>query len=171
MEEARQEMPTPEPMEEQRTDDSPVESDSERFDQELIRRSFDFGQEILKSIPELEVLGLVPIWGVPQADLMPVIYLTREGAGMSPHQIMLAMDRFVRGMDYKVNRVRELFLATGEALNKQAGEISANQETIETQAEKIAGQEAAIQELTIRHAELQGAPPEEDEESAQTSGE
>jgi len=105
----------------------------ERFDEELVRRWFAFGNEVLQDIPELEVLTLVPVWGIPQDKMIPAIYLTKEGAGMSPHQLMLTLDRFLAGTDYKVNRIKELLEATGEMLNKQAEEIDANQKLIEEQ--------------------------------------
>ena len=109
------------------------EPSRERFDEELVRRSFEFGQDILKDIPELEVLTIVPVWGLPQDKMVPAIYLT----GMSPHQLLLTFDRFLAGMEYKLNRMKELLQATGEMLNKQAGEIDANQKTIEGQKAEI----------------------------------
>ena len=105
----------------------------ERFDEELIRRVFAFGNEVLQDLPELEVLVVVPVWGIPQDKMIPAIYLTKEGTGMSPHQLMLTLDRFLAGTEYKVNRIKELLEATGEMLNKQAEEIDANQKLIEEQ--------------------------------------
>jgi len=114
-----------------------TEPTRERFDEELIRRTFEFGNDILQDIPELEVLAVVPVWGIPQDKMVPAIYLTKDGAGMSPHQLLLTFDRFLAGMEYKLSRTRELLQATGEMLNKQAGEIDANQKLLAEQAELL----------------------------------
>ena len=132
-----------------------TEPTRERFDEELIRRSFSFGNEILQDIPELEVLAIVPVWGIPQDKMVPAIYLTKDGTGMSPHQLLLTFDRFLAGMEYKLGRTRELLQATGEMLNKQAGEIDANQKLLAEQAEllsEIEGKEE-IEEGTTREEE------------------
>ena len=117
----------------------------ERFDEELIRRSFAFGNEILQDIPELEVLVVVPVWGIPQDKMIPAIYLTKDGTGMSPHQLLMAFDRFLAGMEYKLNRTRELLQATGETLNKQAEEINANQKLLAEQTELLSEVETAAE--------------------------
>jgi len=124
------------------------EPSRERFDEELVRRSFEFGQDILKDIPELEVLTIVPVWGLPQDKMVPAIYLTKDGTGMSPHQLLLTFDRFLAGMEYKLNRMKELLQATGEMLNKQAGEIDANQKTIEEQKATLGAKTTSEEEST-----------------------
>jgi hypothetical protein len=128
---------------EENTDGGEIESKRARFDQEVINRVFPFGNELLQDVPELEVLAIVPVWGVPQENLLPAIYLTRSGSGMSPHQLMLAMDRFTSASEYKLGRIRELLNATSDMLNKQAGTINDNQE-------KIQAQEAQIKEYEER---------------------
>jgi hypothetical protein len=127
----------------------------ERFDEELIRRTFEFGNEILQDIPELEVLAVVPVWGIPQDKMVPAIYLTKEGTGMSPHQLMMTFDRFLAGMEYKLNRTRELLQATGELLNKQAGEIDANQKLLAEQTALLSEVETLeeIEETTTSEEE------------------
>jgi hypothetical protein len=121
----------------QKAEEKPAEPTRERFDEEVIRRSFAFGNEVLQDIPELEVLAIVPVWGIPQDKMVPAIYLTKDGTGMSPHQLLMTFDRFLAGMEYKLNRTRELLQATGEMLNKQAGEIDANQKLLAEHAELL----------------------------------
>ena len=52
----------------------PAEDESseqrERFDQEVIRRVFELASELVKDVPELEVLTVVPAWSVPQQELV-----------------------------------------------------------------------------------------------------
>ena len=75
-------MPEETPEEQQTTKDESPEQ-RERFDQEVIRRVFEFASELVQDVPELEVLTIVPAWSVPQQELVPAIYITREGVGMS----------------------------------------------------------------------------------------
>tara|TARA_B100000700_G_scaffold294814_1_gene357132 strand:- start:346 stop:753 length:408 start_codon:yes stop_codon:yes gene_type:complete len=130
-------MPEDKPIEEEVQSQEPQR---ERFDEEVIRRSFEFGNELLQDVPELEVLAIVPVWGIPQDKMVPAIYLTKDGTGMSPHQLLLTFDRFLAGFEYKLNRTRELLQATGEMLNKQAGEIDANQKKLEEQQSQLEAQ-------------------------------
>lgn len=120
-----------------KAEEKEVEPTRERFDEELIRRAFAFGNEVLQDIPELEVLAIVPVWGIPQDKMVPAIYLTKDGTGMSPHQLLMTFDRFLAGMEYKLGRTRELLQATGEMLNQQAGEIDANQKLLAEHAELL----------------------------------
>jgi hypothetical protein len=129
-----------------------VEASRERFDQEVVRRVFEFGSELVKEIPELEVLAVVPVWGVPQENLIPAIYMTRSGAGMSPHQLLLAIDRFTSAMEYKLTRVRDLLEATGDMLNNQAGEMNENQEAITSQKAKVKELEEQLENLKKKTA-------------------
>lgn len=124
-----------------------IETSRERFDQEVVNGCLDFGAKLVASVPELEVLCIVPVWGVPQDKLIPAMYITRSGAGMSPHQLVLAIDRFTAAMEYKLTRVRDLLEATSDMLNNQAGVMNENQETITSQEAKIKELEEQLENL------------------------
>jgi hypothetical protein len=128
-------MPEETPEEQQTTKDESPEQ-RERFDQEVIRRVFEFASELVQDVPELEVLTIVPAWSVPQQELVPAIYITREGVGMSPHHILLVTDRMVRALEYQTSKFHELLFAAGETADQQAKVINERQETI-TEKEKI----------------------------------
>ena len=110
------------------------ESTRERFDQEVVRRIFEFSGQLVSDIPELEVVTVVPSWGIPQQDLTPAVYVTREGAGMSPHQLMLVTDRMIRALEFQVGKFREFMLAAGDAADKQAEILNERQQAIEEPA-------------------------------------
>lgn len=153
-------------MVEETTEDQQVPEDDaqdqrERFDQEVVRRVFDFASELLQDVPELEVLTIMPAWGIPQENLMPAMYITRDGAGMSPHDILLVTDRMVRALEFQTNKFRELMLAAGDTADQQARIINDRQTTIEEKEktiEELGKKIAALEELS---ATVEEAPSKE----------
>ena len=135
----------------------------ERFDQEVIRRVFDFASELIQDVPELEVLTVMPAWGIPQENLMPAMYITRDGVGMSPHDILLVTDRMVRALEFQTNKFRELMLAAGDTADQQARIIHERQTLVEEKEKAIEELGRKIAELEKLSATLKEASPEEQE--------
>ena len=145
----------------QQVSEDDAQDQRERFDQEVVRRVFDFASELLQDVPELEVLTIMPAWGIPQENLMPAMYITRDGAGMSPHDIVLVTDRMVRALEFQTNKFRELMLAAGDTADQQARIINDRQTTIEEKEktiEELGKKIAALEELS---ATVEEAPSEE----------
>lgn len=145
----------------QQVSEDDAQDQRERFDQEVVRRVFDFASELLQDVPELEVLTIMPAWGIPQENLMPAMYITRDGAGMSPHDILLVTDRMVRALEFQTNKFRELMLAAGDTADQQARIINDRQTTIEEKEktiEELGKKIAALEELS---ATVEEAPSEE----------
>ena len=135
----------------QQAPEDDAQDQRERFDQEVVRRVFDFASELLQDVPELEVLTIMPAWGIPQENLMPAMYITRDGAGMSPHDILLVTDRMVRALEFQTNKFRELMLAAGDTADQQARIINDRQTTIEEKEktiEELGKKIAALEELS-----------------------
>jgi len=124
--------------EQQVPEEEEQESTRERFDQEVVRRIFEFAGQLVSDIPELEVVTVVPSWGIPQQDLTPAVYVTREGSGMSPHQLMLVTDRMIRALEFQVGKFREFMLAAGDAADKQAEILNERQQAIEEKEAQLA---------------------------------
>ena len=147
--------------EDQQVPEDDTQDQRERFDQEVVRRVFDFASELLQDVPELEVLTIMPAWGIPQENLMPAMYITRDGAGMSPHDILLVTDRMVRALEFQTNKFRELMLAAGDTADQQARIINDRQTTIEEKEktiEELGKKIAALEELS---ATVEEAPSKE----------
>ena len=145
----------------QQVSEDDAQDQRERFDQEVVRRVFDFASELLQDVPELEVLTIMPAWGIPQEKLMPAMYITRDGAGMSPHDILLVTDRMVRALEFQTNKFRELMLAAGDTADQQARIINDRQTTIEEKEktiEELGKKIAALEELS---ATVEEAPSKE----------
>ena len=145
----------------QQVPEDDAQDQRERFDQEVVRRVFDFASELLQDVPELEVLTIMPAWGIPQENLMPAMYITRDGAGMSPHDILLVTDRMVRALEFQTNKFRELMLAAGDTADQQARIINDRQTTIEEKEktfEELGKKFAALEELS---ATVEEAPSKE----------
>ena len=145
----------------QQVSEDDAQDQRERFDQEVVRRVFDFASELLQDVPELEVLTIMPAWGIPQENLMPAMSITRDGAGMSPHDILLVTDRMVRALEFQTNKFRELMLAAGDTADQQARIINDRQTTIEEKEktiEELGKKIAALEELS---ATVEEAPSEE----------
>ena len=145
----------------QQVSEDDAQDKRERFDQEVVRRVFDFASELLQDVPELEVLTIMPAWGIPQENLMPAMYITRDGAGMSPHDILLVTDRMVRALEFQTNKFRELMLAAGDTADQQARIINDRQTTIEEKEktfEELGKKFAALEELS---ATVEEAPSKE----------
>ena len=145
----------------QQVSEDDAQDQRERFDQEVVRRVFDFASELLQDVPELEVLTIMPAWGIPQENLMPAMYITRDGAGMSPHDILLVTDRMVRALEFQTNKFRELMLAAGDTADQQARIINDRQTTIEEKEktiEELGKKIAALEELA---ATVEEAPSKE----------
>ena len=145
----------------QQVSEDDAQDQRERFDQEVVRRVFDFASELLQDVPELEVLTIMPAWGIPQENLMPAMYITRDGAGMSPHDILLVTDRMVRALEFQTNKFRELMLAAGDTADQQARIINDRQTTIEEKEktiEELGKKIAALEELS---ATVEEAPSKE----------
>ena len=145
----------------QQVSEDDAQDQRERFDQEVVRRVFDFASELLQDVPELEVLTIMPAWGIPQENLMPAMYITRDGAGMSPPDILLVTDRMVRALEFQTNKFRELMLAAGDTADQQARIINDRQTTIEEKEktiEELGKKIAALEELS---ATVEEAPSKE----------
>ena len=145
----------------QASEEDDEQNQRERFDQEVIRRVFDFASELIQDVPELEVLTVMPAWGIPQENLMPAMYIPRDGAGMSPHDILLVTDRMVRALEFQTNKFRELMLAAGDTADQQARIINDRQTTIEEKEktiEELGKKIAALEELS---ATVEEAPSKE----------
>ena len=92
---------------------------------------------------------------------MPAMYITRDGAGMSPHDILLVTDRMVRALEFQTNKFRELMLAAGDTADQQARIINDRQTTIEEKEktiEELGKKIAALEELS---ATVEEAPSKE----------
>jgi hypothetical protein len=132
----------------QAPEEDDAQNQRERFDQEVIRRVFDFASDLIQDVPELEVLTVMPAWGIPQENLMPAMYITRDGTGMSPHDILLVTDRMVRALEFQTNKFRELMMAAGDTADQQARIIHERQTLIEEK-------EKTIEDLGRKLAELE----------------
>ena len=135
------------------------EATRERFDQEVVRRIFEFSGQLVSDIPELEVVTVVPSWGIPQQDLPPAVYVTREGAGMSPHQLMLVTDRMIRALEFQVGKFREFMLAAGDAADKQAEILNERQQAIEEKEAQLTELEKKAVERINEETEAKTSTP------------
>ena len=135
------------------------EATRERFDQEVVRRIFEFSGQLVSDIPELEVVTVVPSWGIPQQDLTPAVYVTREGAGMSPHQLMLVTDRMIRALEFQVGKFREFMLAAGDAADKQAEILNERQQAIEEKEAQLTELEKKAVERINEETETKTSTP------------
>jgi hypothetical protein len=147
----------------QTAEEGEEQNQRERFDQEVIRRVFDFASDLIQDVPELEVLTVMPAWGIPQENLMPAMYITRDGVGMSPHDILLVTDRMVRALEFQTNKFRELMLAAGDTADQQARIINERQTLIKEKEKTIEELGKKITELEKLSATVTETSPEEQE--------
>lgn len=132
------------------TDQTP---ERKRFDITVYDSFRDMGEQLLAEVPELESVAFVMAWNVPQdghspqESLRPAIFMARGGK-QSPKQILVMIDRFLRGLEFEINQLGSIIEGV-DHLSKQLGKQVSEHES------RLAELEAAIaaKAATLEHLE------------------
>lgn len=72
----------------QTTEEFDTEPERMAFDQETLARCQQFGRELMKAIPEMEGIAIIPSWTIPQEHVPFGIVMGRNGPLTMPQEIM-----------------------------------------------------------------------------------